>query len=910
MTNDKRIEDANRIICQNIDLFDKGEERSLIAQNLLSYSRTLVECIIYKIYLQGKTEDFDWEQLNKANEFIKRNNKYLFLREFHSFLQQSVSHYIPNDDGAERLILKYYRYYIMIRNFMNSEYGIQILENLEKIPLDEDESINQYRLLISERIENQENVGIAPKGQRLYVQKVIPFIANESVYYEITLTPAYDTTSKFDRFVCYSAMSIPSYYSIKANIVNDAIVLDDKRMPISIITDFMVSIRPCELKNFSKLFGDNISITGEHKEYKNLMNYLTISGANILDIVLSSEKEYKRIKSILFLDAKVKQLEKVLDKTREIVKKGGEGSNVIRYLLFALNNKTIKAQYCKETIHYFNGLHLNWGCIPFDTMPFASSLISHNPRLSDLLASIPLEGRKHEFLARTLQSNMTKHSAMYMKRKDLEEHFDNIDNLINTYNSKLYFKHANRKICCFGENIFIKGEYDNTRRIITIIKEYASKKVNGYSTAASSWIISQPGIDSNEKQMILKEMFSQSRVFLLYGSAGTGKTYMVNIVSQLFDSRKKLLLANTNPAVENLRRKVSAQNCTFMTIKKLLVSKSTHKTDVLIVDECSMVSNKDMLAVLNKVEFKIMLLVGDVFQIESIVFGNWFTMSRYFIPDKSWAELTEPFRTTDSKLLDLWRRVRHMDPSIVECLVRNQYSSTLDSTVFKKQSADEIVLCLNYDGLYGINNINRLLQENNPHKPVRWGLWTFKQGDPVLFNETNRFTPLLYNNLKGEIVDVSISDNGETISFSIKIEKAITELEVEGLDLELLSSTEDGKSIIFFSVNRKSEEDEDNDFTNDTDIPFQTAYAISIHKAQGLEYESVKVIITREIDELITHNIFYTAITRAKSSLKIYWSPESQEKVIASMDRIDAKYDATVFSAQTKIAMDKNVRFK
>ena len=44
-------------------------------------------------------------------------------------------------------------------------------------------------------------------------------------------------------------------------------------------------------------------------------------------------------------------------------------------------------------------------------------------------------------------------------------------------------------------------------------------------------------------------------------------------------------------------------------------------------------------------------------------------------------------------------------------------------------------------------------------------------------------------------------------------------------------------------------------------VPFQIAYAVSIHKAQGLEYESVKVVITEDIDEMITHNIFYTAIT-------------------------------------------------
>ena len=59
-----------------------------------------------------------------------------------------------------------------------------------------------------------------------------------------------------------------------------------------------------------------------------------------------------------------------------------------------------------------------------------------------------------------------------------------------------------------------------------------------------------------------------------------------------------------------------------------------------------------------------------------------------------------------------------------------------------------------------------------------------------------------------------------------------------------------------------------------------TLYAVSIHKAQGLEYDSVKIVITDEVEELVTHNIFYTAITRAREKLKIYWTPEVEEKVI------------------------------
>ena len=76
--------------------------------------------------------------------------------------------------------------------------------------------------------------------------------------------------------------------------------------------------------------------------------------------------------------------------------------------------------------------------------------------------------------------------------------------------------------------------------------------------------------------------------------------------------------------------------------------------------------------------------------------------------------------------------------------------------------------------------------------------------------------------------------------------------------------------------------------------PVQIAYAVSIHKAQGLEYRSVKIVITNETEERITHNIFYTAITRAKEKLKIYWSPETEKSVLEKLAVKDSKRDANL----------------
>ncbi len=86
---------------------------------------------------------------------------------------------------------------------------------------------------------------------------------------------------------------------------------------------------------------------------------------------------------------------------------------------------------------------------------------------------------------------------------------------------------------------------------------------------------------------------------------------------------------------------------------------------------------------------------------------------------------------------------------------------------------------------------------------------------------------------------------------------------------------------------------------------FQANYAISIHKAQGLEYDSVKIIITNEIEELITHNIFYTAITRAKNKLKIYWSYKTEDEVLNKMKFMFNSLDATILARRYGLRLIK-----
>ncbi|EPK7990373.1 ATP-binding domain-containing protein, partial [Acinetobacter baumannii] len=255
--------------------------------------------------------------------------------------------------------------------------------------------------------------------------------------------------------------------------------------------------------------------------------------------------------------------------------------------------------------------------------------------------------------------------------------------------------------------------------------------------------------------------------------------------------------------------------------------------------------------------------------------------------------LTNPYRTSNENLLNFWHKVRYIEDDIAEIMVRNNYTTILDNALFEKKFEDEIILCLNYDGLYGINNINRFLQSSNQGKAVSWGISTYKVGDPILFSETERFKPVIYNNLKGKIID--IIEIAEGIQFDIELDRSLDESSVWGTELYWVKD-----SIIRFSVFNAISSDEDDDSSYST-IPFQVAYAVSIHKAQGLEYDSVKVVITDANEDEITHSIFYTAITRARQNLKIYWTPETQHNILRKLSLIPNSKDIHLLASRKNL---------
>ena len=525
------------------------------------------------------------------------------------------------------------------------------------------------------------------------------------------------------------------------------------------------------------------------------------------------------------------------------------------------------------------------GCRQFDSLPFNRSPLGHNPKLGAIFDCIPCKDRRPELFARFIRNNTEGKGQLFTDIDELSN-FPDYKTLISKYNDSLWPGHRPASDLMLEHNqVFINDYKLDTCKIIEELQKLAESGIENYSNDVDIWLLFDDyEIDCDEKKDIISRIFSESRVGVIYGSAGVGKSTLINHVSHYLNDAEKLYLTQTNPAKENLMRKIDAENTTFSTIESFKHQGSPFtKYKLLVIDECSTVSNKDMVEVLQKANFEMLLLVGDTYQIDAIQFGNWFSVLKSFLPESSVFELTQPHRTKDAQLLELWNKVRHMEDTAKEVIERESYSLKVDETLLSSLEPGEAILCLNYDGLYGINNINRFLQESNPNPAVTWDIQHYKVGDPILFLDSDRFRPVIHNNMKGILQGVEIIDAGtmeERIQFDVEIQKTVYERDVSGLNLELLECfEEEEKSLIRFYVHKLKSADEEGEDSS-TAVPFQIAYAVSIHKAQGLEYDSVKIVITDEVEELVTHNIFYTAITRARERLKIYWTPEVEEKVI------------------------------
>ena len=863
---------CNEISCFIEDLHDSPQYRDEVSRRIVRDLNDLCYAtLILNAYKNGYTnvsEKLAWEVSQ-----LRVDTRYLcnFLRGL-----KYINRRIPKEGQAERLMLKYYNYLWEIRRFMRENYNKSILENLEKFPLDLDTVDSEYYEKVAKQIENIDLTKRNVRVSRYYVHKITPFFVNGERYYEITLQLAGVYSTKYNRVTVYSKMTITTYYSIQIAYTETELELWGIRNNIKVLNDWKVAIDPTCLNKLSKMLMKHTKINRNYQEYVNLMEFLTETGMNLFELINMRKERFSQIYNRVFGTTNTHDFGDVLIQIRREYSKSSckVGKNTIGYAMLHMRDEILEDllpnKFYPKRIS--EKLFVSSRCYPFEKNPMIANLVGTKTSKKDKESIIELlDDSKVVSLVQpymTIDNLISETGELLFKKSEIGS-----DAVIENYNTSLDDWERDKGYFIIEKEglVTIASYYDTTINILKRLLQL-THNVSLDRQEENERFIKNCGIkfDDIDKKIALKHLFVNSNIMLIYGAAGTGKTTLINYISRMFGNARKLYLTKTHTALQNVIRSLdkNIDNCDFEIIDSITRSNSAVIHDIVFIDECSTIDNRTMELLLGKISNDALIVMsGDIYQIESIDFGNWFFYAKDIVKAKGASiELSSTWRTEKEELKGLWKAVREKSTIVTEMLsMEGPFSENLGENIFHLDE-DEVVLCLNYDGKFGLNNMNQYFQNANTNsKAFSWEEWSYKIGDRIIFTNTRRST-LLYNNLKGTIINISYAK--KSIIFEIEVKAFLTECQCEEETFDYVDTTEKGTIIRLEVV--AWDDDLSGEEKVKTVIPFQLAYAISIHKAQGLEYKSVKIVIPSSNAEKITHSIFYTAITRAKEKLKIF----------------------------------------
>ena len=398
---------------------------------------------------------------------------------------------------------------------------------------------------------------------------------------------------------------------------------------------------------------------------------------------------------------------------------------------------------------------------------------------------------------------------------------------------------------------------------------------------AIQWVEQKVGLQlaTEQKEAIVKA--TQSKVMVITGGPGVGKTTVVNSIVKIMRA-KKLEVVLAAPTGRAAKRMMETTGLEAKTIHRLLeydpaTGEFKHNADkplegdVFIIDETSMM---DLLLAYQLIRAipvsSALILVGDVDQLPSVGPGSVLRdiIESGLIPV---CRLTEVFRqAAQSSIITNAHKVNKgqmpvlpqgkvqspnqtdfyfvnvEEPEKAVSLVINLTCKAIPDRFGFDRFDDIQILSPMQRGLLGCRNLNTVLQENlNPEGPSveRYG-WTFRIGDKVM-QIVNNYEKDIFNGDIGRIESIDSVDQDVTVLF-------------------------DGRKVTY-------------DFNELDELIL--SYAITIHKSQGTEYPAVVIPIHTQHYTMLQRNLLYTAITRAR---KLVVLVGTQKAVAIAIKRVDS----------------------
>lgn len=699
------------------------ENRSEVSADVLPHLRNFCEAFMYKVYDEEKDVDLYQTQdnLKIVRKYIK--DEHYDVWKFHSLLDSSVGHMDFGPMQSEALTLKYIPQLIRLKTFLQKQYEITVLENIDKYPLDLDTSlVSFYEKILFVLLHSKPGSMQMTRNQYFVKKRSMKYI-NGHIFYEYVFDVSDDRANKFNTFVCYSFKNIRFDYDLKLLLAKKEITYLNTKIFINVIYDYEYSIRPCAFQNLLYLINYNDEECRRDKEYSALMKTIKDKRKSLIDLIDSKKG---------FFFASDGYYTKFISKVKKFLQSNKLGGNLIRFLLSDMRNRTIKAQMTSFCNDMFDGLRIRLASKSFELMPFAFSPKEARPSLYTLFELYDASDAADEILYHYLVNYINTNNTLFVKPCDIGYSDEKFIELKNRFNEKLLrinSYYSDHRIIEISGYYTVESYYNSTQNVILeVIKLCKTKNVqvnNDYSE--------NPLLSAAQKN-ILSESLKNSSVALITGSAGTGKTTIIKEFIKNNPNKRILCLTTTNTANNNLKIKDFAGNITYKNIAQFENEKNHEDCDIIIVDEASFVSTGSIEKIIEVYKSSAFMVVGDPGQIESIEFGNWFDLLLNLLKAKDVVfTLNVEHRTKVVELTKIWDEVRHgKKKNIIELLSAYEMTEEISDDIFKVQE-NEVVLCLNYDGLYGINNINRYLQASNPNDAFEYQQNLYKVGDPVVF---------------------------------------------------------------------------------------------------------------------------------------------------------------------------------
>ena len=377
----------------------------------------------------------------------------------------------------------------------------------------------------------------------------------------------------------------------------------------------------------------------------------------------------------------------------------------------------------------------------------------------------------------------------------------------------------------------------------------------------------------------------ENGVTILTGGPGTGKTTVIRALISVFE-KIGMRIALAAPTGRAAKRMSEATGKEAKTIHRLLETEFSGEDkpsfrrgehdrldeEVIIIDEMSMVDTLLFSSLLKAIKPGARLvIVGDSDQLPSV--GAGCVLSDIIASECfSSVSLTEIFRQAKASLIvrnahavnhgeelelnnkdsDFFFLRRESGEAIAEAV-----ASLVSERLPKKYGEDVLkglqVITPSHKGVSGTDNLNFILQGKlNPPKKgkaeKKFRERIFREGDKVMQVKNNYDVTWEKNGVSGVgvfngdigiIEDIDLSEESVTVNFDDRIVKY--------------------------------------EFTSCDEL--ELAYAITIHKSQGSEYQTVVLPISSYSPRLLSRNLLYTAITRAKNMVVTV----SSEQILSSM---------------------------